>query len=37
MQRILIDKKVNPFVEYGHFHPQYAANLVASSDYYHCH
>ena len=24
-------------VKSGHLHPEYAANLVASSEYYHCH
>ena len=33
MQRILIHKRANSFV--GHLHPQYAANLVACSVYYH--
>ena len=27
----------NPFVKYSHLHTEYAANLVASSKYYHCH
>ena len=29
--------KANPFVKYGKLHPEYAANLVASGEYYHCH
>ena len=27
---------LNHFVEYGHLHPEYTANLVASGEYYHC-
>ena len=37
MQRILIHIKANPFVKYGPLLPQYAAILVASSEYYHFH
>ena len=37
MQRILIHIKANSFVKYGHLHPEYAANLVVSGEYYHCH
>ena len=37
MQRILFHIKANPFVKYHHLHPEYAANLVTSSEYYNCH
>ena len=37
MQRILIRIKNNTFVKYDNLHPEYAAKLVASSEYYHCH
>ena len=30
-------KQTNPVVEFVHLHPDYAANLVTSSKYYHCH
>ena len=36
MKIILIHKKYNPFVKYGHLHPEYAGNLVTNSEYYHC-
>ena len=35
--RILIHIKANPFVKYYQLHQEYAANLVASSEYYHYH
>ena len=37
MQRILIHIKNNFFVICAPLHPEYAANLVASRGYYHCH
>ena len=37
MKMILIHIKYGPSVKYDHLHPEYAANLVASSEYYHCH
>ena len=37
MQMILIHIKANPFVKYGHLFPEYAASLVAYSEYYYCH
>ena len=37
MKRILINIKTDPFVKCAHLHPRYAANLVARSQYYHCH
>ena len=36
MQRILIRIKADLFVKCVHLHPGYAANLVATSRYYHC-
>ena len=37
MQRILIHIKGDLFVKCAHLHPGYARNLVARSQYYHCH
>ena len=37
LQRILILIRSHPFVKYGHLHPEYAANLMASDEYNHCH
>ena len=41
LHKIYSMKKINPhkkqsLVKYGQLHPEYAANLVASSKYYHC-
>ena len=37
MRKVLNHKKANPFVKYGHLHLEYAANLMASGEYYYCH
>ena len=37
MQRIFIHINANPFGKYGHLHPKYAVNLVASNEYSHYH